>query len=84
MDMWEKLSSGQEIELSNDILSKFGENYFKKFNAKGITEVSSHVPKTVDLLDTSSYREFFLEMFRKNDPELKSFHTHSRFNSFLL
>lgn len=80
--MWGRLSSGQEIELSNDALSKFGENYFKKFNALGITEVSSPMPKAVDLLDVSSYREFFLELFRKKDSELKGLDTHSRFSSF--
>lgn len=80
--MWGKLKSGTKIELSNNTLSKFGENYLTKFSALGIKEVSSTYSKEADFLDTPSYREFFLELFRKEDPDLKYISTCSRFNSF--
>lgn len=73
-----------EIDISPCVPSAFGAGYWAKFRNFGIESIPTlqGVPKRTSLLDDSAYREFWLEVFRTDHPELKDLGLKSRLNSF--
>ncbi|MGE8287920.1 MAG: hypothetical protein ACN6RG_08175 [Stenotrophomonas sp.] len=73
-----------KLDLSQDQPSVFGSTYWEKFRGVGIDSIPSlqNVPDASNLLDNSAYREFWLEIFRTDHPELLSAPTISRLNAF--
>ncbi|WP_146176698.1 hypothetical protein [Chromobacterium sp. Panama] len=84
VDMTGRLRSGMDIDLRSNAPSVFGKNYWTKFKNVGIKSIPSlqNVPDEVNRLDSSAYREFWLEVFRTDHPEIKKLATKSRLNSF--
>ncbi|CAM3685864.1 hypothetical protein [Vibrio aquimaris] len=82
-DVTGSLKEDMHIKLGNGSLSKFGQIYQARFRRLGINEFCSKpLPDKVALLDDSSYREYFLELFRIEHPHLKELDLVSRLNCF--
>lgn len=84
VDRSNSLFEGQNIDLSCSHLSKFGQSYWRQFTLLGIEEISDEYKSKSNLLDKSAYREFWLELFRKEDPMLQQVNCPSRLNSFFV
>lgn len=84
-DMTRALNTGMEIELSPNTLSFFGSGYWRRFKYVGIDDIPSlqgaHGVQN-RLIDKAAYREFWLEVFRKDHPEIKELSLKSRFSCF--
>jgi len=79
------LEEGQEISLDPQQPSRFGRNYWQIFERFGITEISDEYKDKAKLLKNyAEYREFWLELFRLNDPYLKELNVPSRLNCFFV
>ncbi|ELV1750849.1 hypothetical protein U9513_13095 [Escherichia coli] len=63
-----------KIELSAQKMSEFGAVYWKQFRHAGIEHFppDQTIPPQTHFLGTAAYREFWLEFFRTDNPELKS------------
>lgn len=79
-----RLNSGMNIELSGNSPSFFGMNYLAKFARSGIKSIPPLQSAVLigNSLDDASYREFWLEVFRTDHPQLKTIPLKSRLNSF--
>lgn len=86
VDMSRRLRPGMNIELSAQTTSEFGAVYWKQFRNAGIEHFPSDqtIPPQTHLLGTAAYREFWLELFRTGNPELKNLMLPSRLNSFFV
>ncbi len=86
VDMSRRLRPGMKIELSAQITSEFGAVYWKQFRNAGIEHFPSDqtIPPQTHLLGKAAYREFWLELFRTGNPELKNLMLPSRLNSFFV
>lgn len=85
VDKSHKLQTGMKISLSPTIPSKFGKYYVDQLSLVNITEfgtLEEAYQQQNKIIDKSIYREFWLEIFRKDCPDLKSLSLKSRLNSF--
>lgn len=79
------LRTGMEIDLSQSTPSVFGLIYWEKFKRVGIENIPSlqgAYEVQSRLINKAAYREFWLEVFRKDHPEINGLPLKSRLNSF--
>jgi hypothetical protein len=84
VDTTGQLRAGMTIDLVPGKASLFGQIYQRRFRSAGVTtqlELGCPPPMP-DLLSPPAYREYFLELFRLHNPEIKRLATVSRLNAF--
>ena len=75
------LRTGMEIDLSQSTPSVFGLIYWEKFKRVGIENIPSlqgAYEVQSRLINKAAYREFWLEVFRKDHPEINGLPLKSR------
>ena len=84
VDTTGRLKPGMKIDLAPGKASVFGRNYQMKFQRAGITfELELGLPPpNPSLLSDAAYREYFLELFRLNNPRIRERGVISRLDSF--